>query len=76
MPMSLHPQYVTDDNGKRISVILSIEEFNILIQQSDTNFQDNKSYFQKSLENIENSTTTTLSHNKVWESIDKHTKAS
>ena len=27
MPMNLHPQYITDDNGTKVSVILPIEEF-------------------------------------------------
>ncbi|MEA3554823.1 MAG: hypothetical protein U9R39_10560 [Campylobacterota bacterium] len=35
MPMNLHPQYITNDNGDRISVILPIEEFNNLIEQTD-----------------------------------------
>ena len=32
MPMNLHPQYVTNDNGERISVILSIQEFEGIIE--------------------------------------------
>ena len=27
MPMHFHPQYITDDNGTKVSVILPIEEF-------------------------------------------------
>ena len=27
MPMNLHPQYITDDNGTKVSVILPIKEF-------------------------------------------------
>ena len=76
MSMDLHPQFVTNDNGERISVILPIEEFNILLEQIDSNFQENKLFFQESLSNIENGTTTTLSHKDVWKSIDKHTKVS
>jgi len=33
MPMNIHPQYITDDAGERISVILSIDEFNELLEQ-------------------------------------------
>jgi len=76
MSMNLHPEYVTNDNGERISVILPIEEFNTLVEQTNSDFQENKLYFQESLSNIENGTTTTLSHKDVWESIDKHTKVS
>ena len=45
MSMNLHPQYVTNDNGERISVILPIEEFNTLLEQTDSSFQENKLYF-------------------------------
>ena len=76
MSMSLHPQYVTNDKGERVSVILPIEEFNTLIKQTDNNFQKDSLYFKESLENIENGTTTPISHKEVWESIDNHTKAS
>lgn len=76
MSMNLHPQYVTNDNGERMSVILPIEEFNTLLEQTDNSFKENKLYFQESLSNIENGTTTTLSHQDTWESIDNHTKVS
>ena len=33
--MNLHPQYITDVNGNKISVILPIEEFNNLIKHDD-----------------------------------------
>jgi len=39
MPMNLHPQYIVDKNGKKTSVVLSIEEYNILIEQNE-NSQD------------------------------------
>jgi len=26
MSINIHPQYITDDNGKKVSVIISIEE--------------------------------------------------
>ena len=35
MPMNLHPQYITDENGVKISVILPIEEFENIIQDND-----------------------------------------
>jgi len=35
MPMNLHPQYITDENGNKISVILPIEEFENIIQDDN-----------------------------------------
>ena len=35
IPMNLHPQYITDENGNKISVILPIEEFKNIIQDND-----------------------------------------
>jgi hypothetical protein len=36
MPMNLHPQYIIDENGDKTSVVLSIDEFNTLIEQNAT----------------------------------------
>ena len=46
MPINLHPQYITNDDGKRVSVILSIEEFNELIE----NQVDDLSYLSDEIE--------------------------
>jgi hypothetical protein len=35
IPMNLHPQYITDENGVKISVILPIEEFKNIIQDDN-----------------------------------------
>jgi len=32
--MTLHPQYITDPNGKRLSVILPVDEFINLLEQA------------------------------------------
>lgn len=32
MPMNLHPQYITNNNGERMSVILSIQEFEDMLE--------------------------------------------
>jgi spore germination protein GerM len=32
MPINLHPQYIIDENGNKISVVLPIEEFENIIQ--------------------------------------------
>jgi len=31
--LTVHPQYITDDNGKRISVVLPVEDFNALMEE-------------------------------------------
>jgi len=31
--MTLHPQYVTDSNGKAISVLLPMKEFKIILEE-------------------------------------------
>jgi len=31
--LTVHPQYITDDTGKRISVILPVEDFNALMEE-------------------------------------------
>lgn len=33
MQMELHPQYVTNEDGEKVSVILPIEEFQELVEQ-------------------------------------------
>ena len=33
--MTLHPQYVTDKNGRKTSVLLSIDEYNKLMTELD-----------------------------------------
>ena len=39
-------------------------------------FQNDKSYFQKSLADIESGKTKAISHDDIWKAIDKHTKVS
>ena len=31
--LSVHPQYITDDKGKKISVVLPVKEFNNLMEE-------------------------------------------
>jgi len=35
MPMNFNPQYITDKDGNKISVILPIEEFNSIIDDTE-----------------------------------------
>jgi len=37
--MTLHPQFITDENGKHLSVILSLEEYETLLNRLE-DFQD------------------------------------
>ena len=32
MSMDLHPQYITNDNGEKMSVVLSMEEFENMLE--------------------------------------------
>ena len=32
MPINLHPQYITDDNGDKISVVIGMEEFENMLE--------------------------------------------
>jgi PHD/YefM family antitoxin component YafN of YafNO toxin-antitoxin module len=31
MPINLHPQYITDDNGDKVSVVIDIQEFESML---------------------------------------------
>ena len=59
MPIDLHPQYITDENGNKISVILPIEEFENIIQDDnidkvweDESLKRAKAYRKGNLETI------------------------
>ena len=32
MPINLHPQYITDDNGEKVSVVISLKEFENMLE--------------------------------------------
>jgi len=32
MPINLHPQYITNDNGDKVSVVIDMEEFQNMIE--------------------------------------------
>ena len=32
MPINMHPQYITDDNGEKVSVIITIQEFESILE--------------------------------------------
>jgi predicted metal-binding protein len=32
MPMNIHPKYITNDDGQKLSVVLSIEEFEEILE--------------------------------------------
>lgn len=43
--MTLHPQYITDEHGKKVSVVLPMSEFEHLIDELDE-LEDIKLYDQ------------------------------
>jgi len=32
MPINLHPQYITDDNGDKVSVVIGMQEFENMLE--------------------------------------------
>ncbi len=32
MPINLHPQYITDDNGDKVSVVIGMQEFESMLE--------------------------------------------
>jgi len=32
MPINLHPQYITDDNGDKVSVVIDMQEFENMLE--------------------------------------------
>jgi PHD/YefM family antitoxin component YafN of YafNO toxin-antitoxin module len=32
MPINLHPQYITDDNGDKVSVVIDMQEFESMLE--------------------------------------------
>jgi len=33
MPINLHPQYITNDNGDKVSVVITMEEFENMLEE-------------------------------------------
>ena len=58
MPINLHPKYITDKNGKKISVILSIKEFEKIIEDYEDLIEISKRKDEK-----------TISHEKVLKEL-------
>jgi|GEM_PF-5034525 len=68
MPMNLHPQYITDENGNKTSVILPIEEFDN-IQASLRKIQsiDNNSLITLQIDSMKN--TWNNNKDKGWDEL-------
>ena len=66
MLMNLHPQYITDENGKKISVVLPIEEFENLVKQS---VSDDLSCFSSEIQDGINSSLIEQSHKEVFKEL-------
>ena len=32
MPINLHPQYITNDNGEKVSVVIDMQEFQTMLE--------------------------------------------
>jgi hypothetical protein len=66
IPMNIHPKYIIDDNGKKVSVVLDIEEFNTLIDQS--NSQD-LSHLNSLIKDGFNSPISTKTHQEIFKEL-------
>jgi len=67
MPMNLHPQYIVDENGKKTSVVLSIEEFNTLIEQTEQS--QNLAHFSSQVIDGLNSPILEQSHKEIFQEL-------
>jgi len=66
MPMNLHPQYITDENGNKLSVVLPIEEFHNLVKQT---VNDDLSRFDSEIQDGLNSPLIEQSHKEVFKEL-------
>ena len=53
MPINLHPKYITDENGKKISVVLSIKEFEQIIEDYEDLIEISKRKDEKTISHKE-----------------------
>ena len=68
MPMNLHPQYITDENGNKTSVILPIEEFdNIQASLREIQSIDNNSLITLQIDSMKS--TWNNSKDKGWDEL-------
>jgi hypothetical protein len=67
MPMNLHPQYITDENGVKISVVLPIEEFENIINQNTNDL----SHLEDELTRGLNSPMLEQSHKEIFQELKK-----
>ncbi|MGK0255494.1 MAG: hypothetical protein ACI81I_000090 [Arcobacteraceae bacterium] len=67
MPINLHPQYIIDQNGNKTSVVLSIDEFNTLIEQN-VNTQ-NLSHLTDQVKEGLNSPILEQSHKEIFQEL-------
>ena len=70
MPMNLHPQYITDDKGNKLSVVLSINEFdNILVNEQNTRSYSNTLNIFHDLQIDSMSSTWNNDKDKAWDEL-------
>lgn len=68
MPMNLHPQYITDENGNKTSVILPIEEFdNIQASLREIQSIDNNSLITLQIDSMKS--TWNNNKDKGWDEL-------
>ena len=63
--MNLHPQYITDENGNKVSVVLPIEEFENIINQNTNDLSQLEDEVTKGL----NSPILEQSHKEIFQEL-------
>lgn len=66
MQMNLHPQYITNEEGEKVSVILPIDEYNKLINEQ---FNDDLSHLNGEVEQGFNSKLSTKTHKEIFKEL-------
>lgn len=66
MQMDLHPQYITNEDGEKVSVILPIEEYKELIEQYKNN---DLSHLSNEVEKGFNSKLSTKTHKEIFQNL-------
>jgi hypothetical protein len=64
--MNLHPQYVLNENGEKVSVILPIDEYNALIEDVQN---DDLSYLNDEIEKGFDSPLSEKSHKEIFSEL-------
>jgi len=63
IPMNIHPKYIVNDKGEKVSVVLDIDEFNTLIHQSSN---EDLSHLNSAVKDGFNTPISNKSHKEIF----------